>query len=91
MKRALRNLDLNLLLVFDVLWAERSVSATARRISRTQSAVSLALERLRQVFGDPLFTRSAHGVEPTARALALHPHVLAVMSELTRLLGAGQG
>ena len=48
MKRALRNLDLNLLLVFDVLWAERSVSATARRISRTQSAVSLALERLRK-------------------------------------------
>jgi DNA-binding transcriptional LysR family regulator len=50
-----RNLDLNLLLIFDALWTERSVSRVARRIHRTQSAVSLALERLRTSFEDPLF------------------------------------
>lgn len=87
----IRSLDVSMLRTFEALMTERSVSRAAARLFLSQPAVSASLKRLREVFGDPLFTRSSHGVEPTARALALHPHVQAVMSELGRLLSAGQG
>lgn len=79
-------LDLNLMQVFDVLWNERNVSRTARRISRTQSAVSLALDRLRDVFDDPLFNWNGREMQPTARAEALAPkirNILALIEETT--------
>ncbi|MGE5234412.1 MAG: LysR family transcriptional regulator [Acidobacteriota bacterium] len=63
--------DLNLLVVFDALYAERSVTRAAARVGRSQPAVSGALARLRRLFGDPLFQRAPHGVRPTPRAEAL--------------------
>lgn len=86
----IRNLDIGMLRTFDALLAERSVSRAAARLFLSQPAVSSSLKRLREVFGDALFTRSAHGVEPTARALALAPHVHAVLGEMGKLLAAGQ-
>jgi DNA-binding transcriptional LysR family regulator len=86
----IRSLDVAMLRTFEALMAERSVSRAATRLFLGQPAVSASLKRLRGVFDDPLFTRTAHGVEPTARALALAPHVQAVLSELTRLLSAGK-
>ena len=86
----IRNLDIGMLRTFDALLAERSVSRAAARLFLSQPAVSSSLKRLREVFGDALFTRSAHGVEPTARALALAPHVHAVLAEMVKLLAAGQ-
>lgn len=86
----IRSLDVSMLRTFEALMTERSVSRAAERLFLSQPAVSASLKRLRDVFGDELFTRSSHGVEPTARALALHPHVQAVMLELGRLLSAGQ-
>jgi DNA-binding transcriptional LysR family regulator len=67
----LRRLDLNLLLVFEVLLAERHVGRAANRIGLTQSGTSYALARLRELTGDPLFVRHPKGMEPTPRALAL--------------------
>ncbi|MCB1749691.1 MAG: LysR family transcriptional regulator [Gammaproteobacteria bacterium] len=81
-----RRLDLNLLVVFDVLWAERSVSRTARRLHRTQSAVSLALERLRDTFGDPLFTWNGREMQPSPRAEALAPRVRAIIDQVNATL-----
>ena len=49
----LRYFDLNLLVVFDVLMTERSVTRAAERLGRTQSAISHSLSRLRDQFGDP--------------------------------------
>lgn len=86
----IRSLDVSMLRTFDALLAERSVSRAAARLFLSQPAVSTSLKRLREVFDDPLFTRTAHGVEPTARALALAPHVHTVLSELGRLLSAGR-
>jgi len=77
-----RNVDLNLLVVFDVLWAERSVSRTARRIGRTQSAVSLAVERLRAAFDDRLFEWNGRHMQPTARAEALAPRIRAIVNQV---------
>ncbi len=63
--------DLNLLPVLEVLLEEQSVTGAARRLHLSQSAVSKQLNRLRELFNDPLFERSAFGLKPTPRALAL--------------------
>jgi DNA-binding transcriptional LysR family regulator len=63
--------DLNLFRVFDALMLHRSVRKTSELLMVTPSAVSHALNRLRDAIGDPLFTPSRHGMEPTQRALEL--------------------
>lgn len=60
--------DLNLLKAFDALYAERHVTRAGQRIGLSQSAMSGALTRLREVFGDELFVRSPAGMLPTPRA-----------------------
>ena len=53
----LRSVDLNLLVVLDALLTERNVSRAGQRIGLSQSAMSAALSRLRDLFGDPLLIR----------------------------------
>jgi DNA-binding transcriptional LysR family regulator len=84
--RDIRSLDVNMLRTFDALAQERSVSRAAARLFLSQPAVSATLNRLRDTFGDPLFTRTAHGMEPTARALALAPQVDKVLAGIAVLL-----
>jgi DNA-binding transcriptional LysR family regulator len=60
--------DLNLLKAFDALYAERHVTRAGQRIGLSQSAMSGALTRLREVFDDELFVRSPTGMLPTPRA-----------------------
>jgi DNA-binding transcriptional LysR family regulator len=60
--------DLNLMVVFLVLYREQSVSAAAKRLNVGQPAVSGSLCRLRQRFNDSLFVRHGRGVRPTPRA-----------------------
>ena len=69
----LNTVDLNLLVAFDALIAERSVSRAAEKLGVTQPAVSHALKRLRYLFKDDLLARGPHGMQPTGRALSLHP------------------
>ena len=63
--------NLNLLLAFEALLEEQNVSRAAARIGLSQPAMSNALARLRDVFGDPLFHRTSRGMKATARALEL--------------------
>lgn len=65
------SLDLNLLHVLVALGESRSVSAAALKLEKSQPAVSVALRKLRQSFGDPLFVRSGNSMQPTPRATAL--------------------
>lgn len=67
----LRSIDLNLLVIFDALMAEKSLSTAARKVGMTPSAASHALQRLRMTFKDPLIKRTAHGMVPTRRAMDL--------------------
>ncbi|PZQ37101.1 MAG: LysR family transcriptional regulator, partial [Ectopseudomonas oleovorans] len=83
----LRQLDLNLLLVFDALMQEGNLTRAAQRLHLSQSTVSNALARLRQQLGEELFQRTARGMTPTARALALYPPV----RQALQLLQAGLG
>lgn len=67
----LKDVDLNLLVVFELLLRERTVSGTAKALNLTQPAVSNALARLRKVFDDELFVRSSKGMLPTPLAQEL--------------------
>ena len=67
----LKDIDLNLLVIFQQLLQERRVSAVAVNLGLTQPTVSNALNRLRQQLGDDLFLRTSKGMEPTAYAMQL--------------------
>ncbi|TKJ74958.1 LysR family transcriptional regulator [Pseudomonas sp. CFBP13508] len=67
------DIDLNLLKVFEALYEESSASRAALRLGVTQSAVSAALRRLREVYGDQLFVRTGRGLAPTLQANQLKP------------------
>jgi DNA-binding transcriptional LysR family regulator len=82
----LAGIDLNLLVAFDALVAERSVSQAAQRVGLSQPAMSNALARLRRLLDDPVMVRSRHGMEPTGRALELAPTVHQALAQLGRAL-----
>lgn len=63
--RNLRDIDLNLLVIFKDLLQTRSISATARRLHMSQPAASNALARLRGALGDELLVRSGQTMQPT--------------------------
>jgi DNA-binding transcriptional LysR family regulator len=86
----LRRLDLTLLLVFLGLVRHRKALDVAAELGLTQSAISQALRRLRDIFGDDLFLRRPHGMEPTATALALEAPVAAAVEALRSALGAAR-
>ncbi|MEZ4452594.1 MAG: LysR family transcriptional regulator [Nannocystaceae bacterium] len=83
-------IDLNLLKVLHALLRLRSGTQAARELHVTQSAVSNALGRLRQLTGDPLFVRSGRGLVPTPRALELAPELDAAFVHLRAALGGAQ-
>lgn len=81
-------IDLNLLILFEVLLAERNVGRAAERLQLSQSATSHALGRLRRLFGDPLFIRHAAGVEPTHRARQLADDLAGALAHVRRMMGS---
>lgn len=79
-------LDLNLLAIFDTIMSERSLTKAGQRLGMTQSAVSHALARLREVTGDMLFERTGRGVRPTARAVQMAASVRQALDQLRSTL-----
>lgn len=67
----LRDIDLNLLVIFNQLLVDRRVSTVAETLGITQPAVSNALKRLRTLLKDELFARTSRGMEPTPFAMQL--------------------
>lgn len=82
----LRDLDLNLLVVLDVLLSERHVSRAAEKLNMSQPAVSRALAKLREGFADPLLVRSGAGMLLTSRAEKLALDLQPVLRDLNRLV-----
>lgn len=78
----LRQLDLNLLLAFDAIYQQRSVTRAAEVMCLSQPAMSNALRRLRELCGDPLFIKSRLGVTPTLVAHRLADYVRAALESL---------
>jgi DNA-binding transcriptional LysR family regulator len=84
----LRRLDLTTLLVFQGLMRLRKATAVGEELGLTSPGVSHALKRLRDVFGDELFLRRPHGLEPTDFAINLEPRVRRAIDELRDALSA---
>ena len=76
----LSRIDLNLLVLFEVVFQERHVGRSAERLHLSPSAVSHGLGRLRALLGDPLFLRTPKGVVPTERALQLATSVAEILA-----------
>lgn len=80
--------DLNLLVLFEAVMAERHVGRTAARLRLTPSAVSHGLGRLRRLLGDPLFLRTPKGVVPTQRAADLAAPIADVLARVRSVIAA---
>jgi DNA-binding transcriptional LysR family regulator len=81
----LNALDLNLLVALDALLLEASVSRAAMRIGLSQPAASHALQRLREILGDPLLVRSGARMELTPRAQGLRGPLAQVLDQVRGL------
>jgi DNA-binding transcriptional LysR family regulator len=86
-----QDVDLNLLRVFDAVLHERSVTDAAKRLRLTQPAVSNALARLRTLFDDALFVRTAQGMDATPFARELAEPVRQALALLEAALAHGPG
>lgn len=86
-----QDIDLNLLRVFDAVLRERGVTAAAGRLGLTQPAVSNALARLRALFGDALFVRTATGMDATPFARGVAEPVRQALALLESALAHGPG
>ena len=85
-ERDFRRLDLNLLVAFQVLVREKSVSRAAERLFLGQPAMSGALARLRDVLQDEILVRSGRGMEPTTKALALSAQLTPALESIRATL-----
>lgn len=84
-----RRFDLNLLVVFDAVAQTGSVTAAAARLTLSQPAISHALNRLRDMVGDPLFVRSRSALVPTPRAEAMIEPVRSIVEAARSVVSQG--
>ncbi len=81
-----KDIDLNLLVVFQEVFQERQISSVARKLNLSQPAVSNALARLRKTFNDELFVRTSQGMQPTPLAQQLADPVATALANITKAL-----
>ena len=81
--KSLARLDLNLLVTLQALLETNSTTLAAKKVHRTQSAVSLSLGRLRNFFNDPLFIRKGPKLIPTEFATQLKQPLSLILFELS--------
>lgn len=67
----LKNLDLNLLIIFEAIYTSENVSHAAKKLGVSQPTISNSLARLRETLEDPLFIRAGRGVAPTPKAVQM--------------------
>jgi DNA-binding transcriptional LysR family regulator len=82
----LNNFDLNLLVAFQALIEERSLTRAGRRLSLTQPAVSRIFDRLQLMFGDEVLVRTGREYQPTRRALEIHAELQRLLPQMESLL-----
>lgn len=82
----IKDVDLNLLRLFDAIYRTRNVSRAADLMDLTQPAASQGLTRLRLLIKDPLFVRAAGGVQPTPKADRLADAVRSALAMLEQAL-----
>jgi DNA-binding transcriptional LysR family regulator len=83
-------LNLNWLNIFVAIYKLQNVSRAAQSLGMEQASASIVLGKLRKHFNDPLFCRSAAGMVPTPRAMAIYPDVIEAVFRLEKASGAAQ-
>jgi DNA-binding transcriptional LysR family regulator len=83
----LARVDLNLLVLFEAVLAERHVGRAAERLHLSPSAVSHGIGRLRRALNDPVFLKVPKGVVPTARAAELAVPVADILARVRQVVG----
>ncbi|HGU9823282.1 TPA: LysR family transcriptional regulator [Enterobacter cancerogenus] len=82
----LKKFDLNLLVIFECIYQNLSISKAAETLYITPSAVSQSLQRLRNQLNDPLFIRSGKGITPTTVGVNLHHHLEQNLNQLEQTI-----
>jgi DNA-binding transcriptional LysR family regulator len=83
---SLSDIDLNLLVYLDALLEEQHVTNASKRVGLSQSAMSRALSRLRELFDDELLVKTTHGMAPSPLALRLAPEVRRILRDVERAI-----
>ncbi len=78
-------LDLEWLQLFEEVYRTRSVSRAAEHLGIAQASASASIQKLRDHFGDALFTRTPSGMQPTAYATEIRTHVGGILDLLERV------
>ena len=86
----LRQVDLNLLVVFTAVAEERNITRAASRLLLSQPAVSRALTRLGDMFHDDLLIRTRNGYEPTPKGQRLLLELETMLPRLDRFMAGGE-
>ncbi|MGJ3246785.1 MAG: LysR family transcriptional regulator [Elainellaceae cyanobacterium] len=86
----LSSIDLNLLVAFEALMEERSVTGAAQRLYVGQPAMSAALGRLRTLFDDELFIRIGREMQPTAKALQIALGISQALQQIRHTIASSQ-
>jgi DNA-binding transcriptional LysR family regulator len=86
----LSRVDLNLLVLFEAVMAERHVGRTGKRLHLSPSAISHGIARLRVVLHDPLFLKHPKGVVPTDRATELAPAIAEILDRVRGVFGSAE-
>lgn len=78
--------DLNLMVIFDAIMKERSVTAAAQQLAMTQPSVSNAISRMRHLFNDPLFIKDGRGIKATPRAEQIWQQTAAAVDQISQVV-----
>jgi len=79
----MKQVDLNLFVIFDAIMREHSITAAAEQLAMTQPSVSNAVARMRHAWNDPLFVKKGRGIKPTPMAERLWQQVGAPLEQIT--------
>ena len=82
------DLDLKLLQILDHIYNTKSVSRAAEKMGLSQPTISIGLAKLRKILDDPLFVKTAEGMQPTPRTEDLMPSVIQVLSGMSQLVAS---
>ncbi len=85
------NTDLNLLRIFDAIYSQGTLTRAGELLFITQPAVSHALCRLRSVYNDPLFVRTAKGMKPTPLACEIAPDIRDALQHVRVTMARAEG
>ena len=89
--KAMRPQELNLLIIFDAIMTEGSISRAADRLAMTQPAVSNAVSRMRVAWKDDLFVKSGRNIKPTLKASNMWEQIKQPINDLSSVIKPNLG